>query len=412
MDETRHVASWIGGQEALHDRVLTLDEALEAVDGGRCRRRPARRRRAHPRRRPAAGGRRPGPLPARRSTRACGCRHDRAADDGRRPRAGGRGRRRAVDAARDLAPGRRSTSGSGSLSLARAELETLAGDRRARRPGARRPRRGALADRRPGRCRRGGREAPGRRPRGRRSPWSSPPRRPRGLGRPSEARRIADRALDPGRRPDRSGLRRHAALRRLARRPGAARAIAGHALPARPGRASRRRRRAGRGRGGRRRRRPAAIPDRRPRRRPACGTRPSPTSRRCGRPGSSPPRPTRRTCSAPASARSRPATCDRGRGPRPRRAALARRSRRPSSTSIGEPADPGLELVRGDAFRLVGHEIGAMQSYGAAMAAAARRRPAREPLSRPPAGDRPDRRPTRYDIGRPSIDPHPRRTMS
>jgi predicted Zn-dependent peptidase len=31
MDETRHVASWIGGQEALHDRVLTLDEALAAV---------------------------------------------------------------------------------------------------------------------------------------------------------------------------------------------------------------------------------------------------------------------------------------------------------------------------------------------------------------------------------------------
>ena len=33
MDDTRHVASWIGGQEALHDRVLTLDEALEAVEG-------------------------------------------------------------------------------------------------------------------------------------------------------------------------------------------------------------------------------------------------------------------------------------------------------------------------------------------------------------------------------------------
>jgi predicted Zn-dependent peptidase len=32
MDETRHVASWIGGQEALHDRVLTVDEALEAID--------------------------------------------------------------------------------------------------------------------------------------------------------------------------------------------------------------------------------------------------------------------------------------------------------------------------------------------------------------------------------------------
>jgi predicted Zn-dependent peptidase len=32
MEETRHLASWIGGQEALHERVLTLDEALAAVD--------------------------------------------------------------------------------------------------------------------------------------------------------------------------------------------------------------------------------------------------------------------------------------------------------------------------------------------------------------------------------------------
>ena len=32
MDETRHVASWIGGQEALHDRVLTLEEALAELD--------------------------------------------------------------------------------------------------------------------------------------------------------------------------------------------------------------------------------------------------------------------------------------------------------------------------------------------------------------------------------------------
>jgi len=35
MDDTRHVASWIGGQEALHDRVLTVEEALakiEAID--------------------------------------------------------------------------------------------------------------------------------------------------------------------------------------------------------------------------------------------------------------------------------------------------------------------------------------------------------------------------------------------
>ena len=32
MEETRHLASWIGGQEALHEKVLTLDEALDAVD--------------------------------------------------------------------------------------------------------------------------------------------------------------------------------------------------------------------------------------------------------------------------------------------------------------------------------------------------------------------------------------------
>ena len=33
MEETRHLASWVGGQEALHDRVLTLEEALAAVAG-------------------------------------------------------------------------------------------------------------------------------------------------------------------------------------------------------------------------------------------------------------------------------------------------------------------------------------------------------------------------------------------
>ena len=41
MDDTRHLASWIGGQEALHDRVYTLDEALaavEAVEAGDVRR--------------------------------------------------------------------------------------------------------------------------------------------------------------------------------------------------------------------------------------------------------------------------------------------------------------------------------------------------------------------------------------
>ena len=31
MEETRHVASWLGGQEALHDRVLTLEQALEEL---------------------------------------------------------------------------------------------------------------------------------------------------------------------------------------------------------------------------------------------------------------------------------------------------------------------------------------------------------------------------------------------
>ena len=32
MEETRHLAAWIGGQEALHDRVLTLDEALDRIE--------------------------------------------------------------------------------------------------------------------------------------------------------------------------------------------------------------------------------------------------------------------------------------------------------------------------------------------------------------------------------------------
>ncbi len=58
MDDTRHLASWIGGQEALHDRVLTLDEALDADRRGHRRRRPAGGRRALPRRRPADGRRR------------------------------------------------------------------------------------------------------------------------------------------------------------------------------------------------------------------------------------------------------------------------------------------------------------------------------------------------------------------
>jgi predicted Zn-dependent peptidase len=32
MDDSRHLASWVGGQEAMHAQVLTLDEALSAVE--------------------------------------------------------------------------------------------------------------------------------------------------------------------------------------------------------------------------------------------------------------------------------------------------------------------------------------------------------------------------------------------
>jgi hypothetical protein len=32
MDETRYLASWFGGQEALHEQVLTLDDALAQVE--------------------------------------------------------------------------------------------------------------------------------------------------------------------------------------------------------------------------------------------------------------------------------------------------------------------------------------------------------------------------------------------
>ena len=65
MDDTRHVASWIGGQEALHDRVLTLDEALAAVEAVDAPSRPTACGPALPRRRPASCGCRPGALPAR-----------------------------------------------------------------------------------------------------------------------------------------------------------------------------------------------------------------------------------------------------------------------------------------------------------------------------------------------------------
>ncbi len=65
MDDSRHLASWIGGQEALHDRVYTLDEALEAVEAVRPEAITKLARRAVHRRRPADGGGRPGEAPAR-----------------------------------------------------------------------------------------------------------------------------------------------------------------------------------------------------------------------------------------------------------------------------------------------------------------------------------------------------------
>ena len=30
LEESRRMASWLGGQEALHDRVMSMDEAIEA----------------------------------------------------------------------------------------------------------------------------------------------------------------------------------------------------------------------------------------------------------------------------------------------------------------------------------------------------------------------------------------------
>ena len=117
MDDTRHVASWIGGQEALHDRVLTLDEALAAVQAVDAAGRPAPRRAALPRRRPAAGGRRARALPARaRGPPAVAGMTTHTAPDRTTPPA------RSAELLLAHAHLRL-----GSLALARTELETLAG---------------------------------------------------------------------------------------------------------------------------------------------------------------------------------------------------------------------------------------------------------------------------------------------
>ena len=74
MDDTRHLASWIGGQEALHDRVYTLDDALAAVEAVKP---PKIRRlagRAVPRRGAADGGRRARPSTCAAWSATCACR--------------------------------------------------------------------------------------------------------------------------------------------------------------------------------------------------------------------------------------------------------------------------------------------------------------------------------------------------
>ena len=119
MDETRHLASWIGGQEALHDRVMTLEEALAEVAAVDVGRRPAGRRRALHRRRVAARGRRAREARAGGSSAGCGCRHDR---DVRRPSTPADADERGAELV--LA---RVHLRMGSMGLARAELETLAG---------------------------------------------------------------------------------------------------------------------------------------------------------------------------------------------------------------------------------------------------------------------------------------------
>ena len=200
MDETRHLASWIGGQEALHDRVLTLDEALAAVAAVDARRRPAAGRRAVPRRRPAARGRRAGPATCAASSAACGCRHDAVARRRRRSRRRSRSRRRVAS------PRRASTAvisprrpGPPPARLARARPGRARDAGRPRR--ARRRRRSATSPRPAG----GPATSPGPARRRRPSSRSQPDdilglviaaEAQAALGRPGEARRLAGRALD------------------------------------------------------------------------------------------------------------------------------------------------------------------------------------------------------------------------
>ena len=63
LEESRAMASFLGGQEALHDRVLTMDEVIEAIRVGDRGRRPGPRRAAHPRRGAVRRGHRAEPAP-------------------------------------------------------------------------------------------------------------------------------------------------------------------------------------------------------------------------------------------------------------------------------------------------------------------------------------------------------------
>ena len=160
MDDTRHVASWIGGQEALHDRVLTLDEALaavDAVDAAAVQRVAAELFRDDGLRLAAvAPARHLRGLDARLRLPAMTEADDRPAT----PAVA------AVDA-----PSRGADLVLAGLHLRMGSLVARPGrardagrQRRPRRAGCRRPRRGALADRRPRRRRRRRRPAPRRRP--------------------------------------------------------------------------------------------------------------------------------------------------------------------------------------------------------------------------------------------------------
>ena len=155
------------------------------------RRRPAAGRRAVPRRRAAAGGGRAGALPARARPRSCGCRHDdadgRDADRRRRP---ADGRPRAVDLRRwpalHLRLGLACARPRGARDAGRARARST---RRAGRPRRGRWRTGDLA---------GAGEAAGRGPRaGGDEPVALviAAEAASALGRPSEARRLGERAL-------------------------------------------------------------------------------------------------------------------------------------------------------------------------------------------------------------------------